>query len=237
MAPPCRGVSDHWRASCDFARCTVSVDQSSSEDQTSHFPHPLAGGGRKSANTVKYCRCYLEGQGPDAIQNIRAPQQLFFPRPLLRAGTFGSRTSNWYCRRVRMQDSSFRTAVSRQDSRDFLELAVVHRCQYPTDLLVTEGGHWCCGARNSIASPGAARIWGHLCYKFTPYCVPGGKMPDTLKRWSALFTLGSMQKRNYASDWRLESSKVKTRIFPNDFSSSAEINGQHWDLSTTQIST
>lgn len=48
------------------------------------------------------------------------------------------------------------TTFSRQDNRDFPVLAVVHRCQDPMDLLVTEGGRWCWGACHHIARPWAS---------------------------------------------------------------------------------
>lgn len=48
------------------------------------------------------------------------------------------------------------TVLSGQDNRDFLKLAVAHSCQDPMDLLVTEGGCWCCGASHCIARPWAS---------------------------------------------------------------------------------
>jgi len=80
-----------------------------------------------------------------------------------------------------MQEGSFMTVLSRQDSRDFSVLVVVHRCQDPTGLLVTAGSRslvlWCMPPHRS---PMGHRGSEDPC-AINSHFVPGGKMPDVLK--------------------------------------------------------
>lgn len=238
---PCRGVSGSWppvSCSCGFARCTVSVDQSTSKGQTSHFPHPLAGGKTRVCQHHKILPLLLGGAKTGLYSGRKTTSKAIFPQEPCRG----------LAHLVHIDPTGIAKGSKCRKAASWLfSVDKTTGISWSWLLLIAARIPWICLWQKVVAGAvvhptaslgrGPARIWGPLHYKFTSYFVPGGKMPDVFKRWLALLTLGSMWRKKLCLRLEIRDEQSENSNFPNDLSSSREINGKHWDVSITQIST